>query len=80
MSHTILDTTWLDENEAAAALELPLEVVHRYYERMIAEGKVPVAYYKGAGTPLLNGFALRQLAGLPEPPPTYRPTARGRRR
>ncbi len=64
MSHTILDTSWLDENEAAEALELPLETVHRFYERMAVDPRVPKAFYKGAGIVLLNGFTLSALKGL----------------
>lgn len=77
MPSTILDSQWLDELEAATALGLPLETVHRFFEAMLSDKRVPVAYYKGAGIPLLSGVTLRLLAGRPQPP-TYKRTGRKR--
>ncbi len=69
MPSTILGSQWFDENEAAAILELPLETVKRFFERMLADKRVPVAYHKGAGIPMLNGFTIIALRGRPQPEP-----------
>ncbi len=63
MPQTLIGSQWLDEIEAAAALELPLETVHRFYEMMLADKRVPVAYYRGPTIPLLNGYTLMALRG-----------------
>jgi hypothetical protein len=68
MPQTIVGSEWFDENEAAAALELPLGTVHRFYEAMLAEKRVPKAFYKGAGIVLLSGFTIMALRGRQQQP------------
>ncbi len=63
MPATIIGSQWFDENEAAAILELPLEIVHRFFELMLADKRVPVAFHKGAGIPMLNGYTIVALRG-----------------
>jgi hypothetical protein len=68
MPQTILGTEWFTEEAAAAILELPLDIVHRYFERMLADKRVPVAYHKGGGIPMLNGFTIVALRGRAQQP------------
>ncbi len=80
MTATLIGSSWYSEEEAAMAFELDRGTVHAFYQRIIAEGREPVSYYKGPGIPLLSGYTLRQLLGQRQPTP-YMPTARrGRRR
>ena len=78
MPSTIIGSQWFDENEVAEILELPLETVQRFYESMLADPRVPVAYHKGAGIPMLNGYTIIALRGRqqPEPPASKRRHAR----
>ncbi len=66
MPQTILGTEWFTEEEAAAILELPLPVIHRFFEMMLAEPRTPVAF-KGDHVPALNGFTIMSLKGRPQP-------------
>jgi len=68
MPQTVIGSQWFDENEAAAALELPLEIVHNFYMRMLADKRTPVAYHKGAGIPMLSGFTINALKGRAQQP------------
>lgn len=78
MPQTVIGSQWFDEAEAASILELPIETVHTFYERMLADKRVPVAYHKGAGIPMLNGYTIMALKGLPQqlPPVSKRRHAR----
>lgn len=79
MPQTCIGSSWYDEEEAARAFELDRDTVHAFYQRIIAEGREPISYYKGPGIPLLSGYTLRQLLGQRQPP-QYRPTTRRTRR
>ncbi len=67
MPQTILGSEWFTEEEAAAALEMPLEIVHNFYMRMLADPRTPVAY-KGDRVPALSGFTITALKGRAQQP------------
>ncbi len=48
------------ETEAVIALSLPLDVVHRFYVAMIAQGHVPI-HREADGSPRLSGHVLLTL-------------------
>jgi hypothetical protein len=69
---TIIGSEWFTEDEAAAVLELPLEIVQNFYMRMLADPRTPVAFHKGAGIPMLSGFTITALKGRAQRPSKHR--------
>ncbi len=76
--NTLIGSRFYTALEASQETGLPLERVEKYFAAVVAAGKEPVAYYRGPCEPMISGYVLLRLAGLPEPP-TYRPTTRRRR-
>ncbi len=74
-----VDTDWLTAEQAALELELPLERVQKLYRDVVAGvyGKIAIALYQGADTPMLTVRTLKELAGrLPSPSARHRNSRR----
>jgi hypothetical protein len=65
---TIINNSWYDENGASEATGIPMDIVHTFYEAMLADERVPKAYYKGAGIVMLSGFTINALNGRAQQP------------
>jgi hypothetical protein len=74
-----LDTDWLTAIEAASEFGLPIEQARGLYRDAVAgaHGKIAIAYYIGADTPMLTARTLRGLLGkLPAPTSRHRNSMR----
>ena len=76
---TILGASWYTVEQAARALELPVEVVQRFFDRVMEDKRTAVSYYHDPTQPAISGYTLMQLAGQRQPS-SFLPTTRRRRR